>query len=283
MTIRKYLDLLKKSADKEMYLLAEEGGDLRRDPEVPNSVIRTWHMSFNEIQQFCEHATDILSQMSFFDRQSIPDLIFLRDEDTSDNFEEAIETLLGYGFIAMEIDGRNFSMHRLVQLAVQNWLWMSATTELQQELAFQRFAEIYPAHPLADPNIGLSLEPHAQALLKHDGLTEGARLCRAWFQIRRGDFHLYQALHDTALEAAQQAANDCDELLGSEHYLTLAANSLLAFTRDVIDNPVQKKEPPMQMEDLQTRFTRSEYRETMSNAAMAAFRRRYGSEGDEEE
>ena len=49
MTIAKYFALLQKDEQEEVSLLKKEGSDLRRDPEVPNSVIKTWQISFDQI------------------------------------------------------------------------------------------------------------------------------------------------------------------------------------------------------------------------------------------
>ncbi|KAF1970862.1 TPR-like protein [Bimuria novae-zelandiae CBS 107.79] len=45
---------------------------LRRDREAKNSIIATWQISFEHIQQTRPSAVDLLSLMSFFDRQGIP-------------------------------------------------------------------------------------------------------------------------------------------------------------------------------------------------------------------
>ena len=51
MTISKYLDLFCYNEFNQMSLLIKDGGDLRRDPEVPNSVMMTWQISFDQIKE----------------------------------------------------------------------------------------------------------------------------------------------------------------------------------------------------------------------------------------
>jgi hypothetical protein len=49
MSVAKYLELFHESEANQSSLLDKDGGDLRRDPDVPNAVISTWQISFNQI------------------------------------------------------------------------------------------------------------------------------------------------------------------------------------------------------------------------------------------
>ena len=65
-----YLELLH-SGDAEMKeLLATESYNLSRDPEIKNSIIQTWIISFARLQEQTPKAADILSLMAVLDRQS---------------------------------------------------------------------------------------------------------------------------------------------------------------------------------------------------------------------
>lgn len=72
-SVRQYLENFKKSERKRTTLLNHNDGQLRRDGESKNSIIITWQISFDHIQQIRPSAADLLSLMSFFDRQGIPD------------------------------------------------------------------------------------------------------------------------------------------------------------------------------------------------------------------
>ena len=72
MTITKYLQIFRDNEANQVSLLSKDGGDLRRDPKVPNSVITTWQISFDQIKALNELAAEILSTMSMLDRQAIP-------------------------------------------------------------------------------------------------------------------------------------------------------------------------------------------------------------------
>jgi precorrin-6x reductase len=71
-SVAQYLNQFKKSERKRTSLLNRDEGQLRRDREAKNSIITTWQISFEHIQQTRPSAADLLSLMSFFDRQGIP-------------------------------------------------------------------------------------------------------------------------------------------------------------------------------------------------------------------
>ena len=74
-SIQQYLDQFRESDRQKESLLDREGGQLRRDREANNSIMTTWQISFEYIRQVRSSATDLLSFMSFFDRQGIPEVL----------------------------------------------------------------------------------------------------------------------------------------------------------------------------------------------------------------
>ena len=145
-SVQQYLEDYRKSDRKKTSLLNYEGGQLRRDWEARNSIIITWQISFEYIRQKRPSASDLLSLMSFFDRQGIPEVLVrnraaIRDgyksqedqdkysgqeeENSEDNiserseddgFEDDIQILRDYSFLSVSIDG-TFECMRLC-----NWL-----------------------------------------------------------------------------------------------------------------------------------------------------------------
>jgi hypothetical protein len=163
-SVRQYIDAFQKNEKKKTSLLNYEAGHLRRDAEAKNSIIITWQISFDDIQEKWPLSADLLSLMSYFDRQGIPEEVLkvqLREEeirdstkqnqdDVADNekdedqdieedgaskandydiFEEAVERLRSYSFVSIREDGRTFEMHALVQLAMRKWLEMHGKEE----------------------------------------------------------------------------------------------------------------------------------------------------------
>jgi hypothetical protein len=118
----------------------------------------TWQISFNEIREKWPTSADLLSLMSYFNRQGIPEDVLkvrlrgreevsgltqqeddgvVKDEenegqdiedvsaseaDNDDVFDEAVKRLRSYSFISIGEDGRTFEIHKLVQLTTRKWL-----------------------------------------------------------------------------------------------------------------------------------------------------------------
>ncbi|KAK2592705.1 hypothetical protein QQS21_009606 [Conoideocrella luteorostrata] len=77
---QEYLNKFRHSDKRKIGLLGLEGGKLRRDTEAKNAILITWQMSFDYIRKTRTSAADLLSLMSFCDRQGIPETL-LRDRN----------------------------------------------------------------------------------------------------------------------------------------------------------------------------------------------------------
>jgi hypothetical protein len=76
-----YLEQLMESDESKMDLLSGGVGEqLYRDWEANDSIMTTWHISFEHIRHTRPSAAELLSLMSFFDRQGIPEML-LRDRN----------------------------------------------------------------------------------------------------------------------------------------------------------------------------------------------------------
>ncbi|KAK7423699.1 hypothetical protein QQX98_000889 [Neonectria punicea] len=95
-SVRTYLNNLQKNDKKKGSLLNTDGGDLRRDEAVSNSVVITWQVTFEQIRRERPSAADLLSFMSFFNPQGIPESILRSYKsamtEESDSDESADET-----------------------------------------------------------------------------------------------------------------------------------------------------------------------------------------------
>ncbi|KAK5110700.1 hypothetical protein LTR85_000743 [Meristemomyces frigidus] len=161
-SVRQYLERLRKSDRSKNSILDEDAGDLRRDREARNAIFLTWQISFEHVYRIRPSAAELLSLMSFCDRQAIPEaLVRRRDsngdtgageasrehntddlgddssnsadsddmsavdavgDDYDDAFDKDLRMLEGYSFVSLTIDPSTFEMHRLVQVATRKWL-----------------------------------------------------------------------------------------------------------------------------------------------------------------
>ena len=77
-SILQYLEDFYRSDVEKTSLLSREAGHLRRDHEAKNSVIITWQISFDYVRLVRPSAADLLSLMSLFDSQGIPQFLLDR-------------------------------------------------------------------------------------------------------------------------------------------------------------------------------------------------------------
>ncbi|CCC11003.1 unnamed protein product [Sordaria macrospora k-hell] len=122
---KKYLDEFRKSERNRRKLLQYDGGDLRRDGGASNAILTTWQISFDYIRSKQPSAANLLSLMSFFDRQGILGWVLnpsriAQDGDVS--FEDDVAMLRDYCLITADETEDKFEMHGLVQLSTRRWL-----------------------------------------------------------------------------------------------------------------------------------------------------------------
>lgn len=75
-TVQQYVSRLKKSEHSLYRVLGKTESDLRRDRNAENSIFKTWQLSFNHIQSKHPAAADLLSLLSCYDGQAIPESLW---------------------------------------------------------------------------------------------------------------------------------------------------------------------------------------------------------------
>jgi tetratricopeptide (TPR) repeat protein len=73
-SVKRYLDKLT-SEQTRQDILGQQTQDLRRDRDAQNCILKTWHITFEHIRRQESSAADLLSLMSFFDRNAIPEAL----------------------------------------------------------------------------------------------------------------------------------------------------------------------------------------------------------------
>jgi hypothetical protein len=86
-SISRYISNLQRGDQDRAALLEKDLGDSRRDQSASNSIIATWQISFEYMQEQRPSAARLLSLMSFFDRQGIPEFV-LRSRSEEKEAEE---------------------------------------------------------------------------------------------------------------------------------------------------------------------------------------------------
>ena len=240
-SVQQYLKMLVESDSAKSSLLNLDDGDLRRDREATNSIISTWQISFNQIRKVRPSAADLLSLMSFCDRQSIPEIL-LRQRETSgwgsadgptltitaEDFRLDIKKLRSYSLItATALD--TFTMHNLVQFVTRKWLQARSEEDSWNE----RFIHIlYEASPkdrdLKNWPVCAALYPHVKVAQSLKPRRQDRSKTWACLLFECGHNAWERGLEDDARTMATLSFNELVRLNGRESWLAFRSMMFLA-------------------------------------------------------
>ena len=231
MTVSKYLKDFQRSEKDRANLLNVAIRDRRRDSQALHSILTTWQISFEHIQEVRSSAAQLLSLMSFFDRQGIPEELLTSRYETSDSisdFEDDIHMLRSYSLVAIGTKCNVFEMHRLVQFATKKWLERDNKLEKWKEKYIAIMARIFPVGRHENWERCQALFPHAELVIEYrpmnkDFLQEWATILfnAAWYAFELGKYNKAEEMDRRALEGRET-------VLGKEHPDTLGSVSNLA-------------------------------------------------------
>ena len=250
-SVEKYLADFQESESKRTKLLEHDGGDLRRDGSASNAALATWQLSFEYIRSKRRSAADLLSLMSFFDRQGIPESLLKpteptadpnkNDESDSDNgscsgevdgeFEDDIATLKDFCLLSMNENGTEFEMHGLVQLSTRKWIKAKGFAEDFKKQYLTRLEISFPRGDYENWEACQKLFPHVEAAIKHrpkDGPNK-EDLEKVWATLLFNGYARLQGRYDVAERMAHKTKSSRIRLLGVKDPSTLSSISLFAL------------------------------------------------------
>ncbi|KAH7372279.1 P-loop containing nucleoside triphosphate hydrolase protein, partial [Pyrenochaeta sp. MPI-SDFR-AT-0127] len=250
-SVQQYLEEFRRSDKRKASLLNWEAGHLRRNEEANNSIIITWQISFEHIRSTKRSAADVLSLMSFFDRQGIPKALLRiahggtraddgneRDNDEEDSVSEDdidggliddVLALRDYSFVSETTNPETLEMHSLVQLATQRWLESKGEAEGWKQQFISTLCTAFPTGQYENWGRCQGLFPHAIAALgkrprSEESCKKWARLLynAAWYAWQRGRAEDAESLARASMEVR------C-KLLGAESNETLSSMAMVGL------------------------------------------------------
>jgi tetratricopeptide (TPR) repeat protein len=259
-SVQQYLKQFQESDRRGMSLLDREGGQLRRDREAKNSIIITWHISFNHIRQTTPSAAELLSLMSFFDRQGIPEALLgqrskrrdsqqrnaqqgQREHDSGDEqdheeddgpesidkFEDDIIALRNFSFISVNADGTSFEMHSLVQLAIRKWLEDHGQLERWRQQFIRNLCVEIPTGEYKNWTKCQELFPHAKSAVAQQPQAQSS--LRDWASILyKAAWYAYRMGNGVDAEKMSvEAMNVLKKIHGQEHRDSLNSMAMVGL------------------------------------------------------
>lgn len=224
---------IRKNENHQKRLLLSGLNDRNREPDLKNSIILTWQLSFDQIQAQHPGAAELLSLMSLFDRQSIPRKLLIEKEEDELDFEEALATLANFSLVSTEIGQETLvSMHRLVQLTVHLWLQQNEKFTTFKAMAITRLYKALPESYIWEVDAEYSLlYPHALAVFRYDvhDLSSFSQLQYSDILYNVGIYDGKMSRYDVACERLESALFFRKLHSGPEDPLTLLATGKLAL------------------------------------------------------
>ena len=289
-SVRQYIEMLEKIDKSKQNLLDRNESDLRRDREAKNSILLTWQISFEHIQEIRPSAAQLLSLMSICDRHGIPECLLrirtsedndtgssgrifdegneiVKNEDSSDHeseaglsmddldngFEDDITTLRQYSFISDTTDIEKFEMHRLVQLASRRWLVVKGNLQPSLERLSDNLCQAFDNSKYENWSKCEALFPHVKSTMKLKPESSHARLQLAAVLYRAADYAWSKGTLVDADAMSSQSLDVRQKLLGHNNKQTLMSMEMVALAKSLAGHC--KEASKLEKEVLDTRKT----------------------------
>ncbi|EAQ83260.1 hypothetical protein CHGG_09664 [Chaetomium globosum CBS 148.51] len=243
-SLEKYLSECQESERKRSRLLEHDAGDLRRDGGASNAILTTWQISFDHIRSERPSAADLLSLMSFFDRQGIPESLLKSSKQTktatrasgSEDAEDSgnptaamtrwtvgSKTMWQYygttTLIVVNEAGDQFEMHGLVQLSMRKWLETFRPAGDVQAAVHRANGSVIPDRGM----LGKARNVRKKKLGAENMATLASISLFALVQMDRGQWEEAEKLFVQVMETSKTK-------LGADHPDTLTSMANLAST-----------------------------------------------------
>ncbi|KAJ5801938.1 Acyl transferase/acyl hydrolase/lysophospholipase [Penicillium pulvis] len=220
MDIASYVHILEGQGQDTIDLLSEDFEDEGRYRSIRNPIATTWLTSFIQIQRDNHLASEYLSFMACINAKDIPAALLPPAPQIEK--EKAIGLLSSYSFVRVQNGGTRLDMHRLVQLAMQNWLKSTNTLHGCQHNAMCQVRNQYPRYDMFGRAGWRLVLPHALQVLQLTS-DEHPTKERAWLLMMVGTCQYHEERHKEAERLLKQAIDCLGVVYGPDSALTLGA------------------------------------------------------------
>ena len=220
--VKEYLEILLKGDAEMNDLLHEEYHDPARDPEIQNSIFRTWRISFEQVLKQSPRAAEILFLIAVLDRQSVPKSLLEKEGENPINFWKALGTIQAFSLISAQRGGAVYEMHRLVHLFVRNWLDAEGKRVHWEEEGLTLLDARLPWDFDEDRANWESLRPHAEAVLYRSVTRQPSDMRRADLLQRLASYERSLGQYEAANRELTEALNIHISRYGSLGFTSLS-------------------------------------------------------------
>ncbi|KAI0159859.1 hypothetical protein GGR52DRAFT_582588 [Hypoxylon sp. FL1284] len=228
MSTSKYLQHCQSSDKTMVRLLSQDFEDRNRYKNINNPIATTWLISFNHISRDYPLAARYLRFICYLAEKDVPISLLPPGEDELEA-DEAIGILKGYAFVIERNEPDSFDIHRLVRLAMRNWLQTNGEWQEWAMDAIQHLTDEYPFPNHENRSIWMRYLPHGRAVLH----------LRNEFADKETDL-LFN--YNEAEQMYRKTLELRERVLGREHPSTLASINNLALAEQMHRQTLELRE-----------------------------------------
>ncbi|KAI6080516.1 hypothetical protein F4821DRAFT_55383 [Hypoxylon rubiginosum] len=229
MSASKYLQHCQSSDKTMVKLLSQDFEDRDRYKNINNPVATTWLISFNHITRDYPLAARYLRFICYLAEKDVP-ISLLPPGENKLEADEAIGILKGYAFVIERNELDSFDIHRLVRLAMRNWLQTNGEWQEWAMDAIQHLTDKYPFPKHENRDIWMRYLPHGQTVLQ---LQENSANKETGLLFNVAESYFMLGKYNEAEQMYRQTLEVRERVLGREHPSTLGSMNNLA---DVLGN-----------------------------------------------
>ncbi|EGZ76200.1 hypothetical protein NEUTE2DRAFT_153205 [Neurospora tetrasperma FGSC 2509] len=280
-SVEKYLAEFRKGESKRAWLLSHDEGEFRREGGALSAILVTWQISFEHIRSKRASAADLLSFMSFFDRQGIPESLLrpphmdgaiqerrsdvqhdlgsnssddeIDNDETDNGFEDNVAMLTNFCLVTVSESGNTFEMHGLVQLSTRMWLKASKQEETFRQQYIERMAASFPTGQFENWAMCRTLFAHARVASDY---RPNENTVESWaILLHNGGWYAWsQGKYEDAQQMLDKARKVRERRLGKDDMATLSSTSFLALV--FRDRGLWKEAEKLFVQVMETRKTK---------------------------
>ncbi|KAM0209839.1 hypothetical protein ACHAQD_011016 [Fusarium lateritium] len=220
-TITRYLGYCRSSDATSLKLLSRDFEDRGRYETSKNPVAMTWLISFDHILRDNPRAGEYLQFICLLSEKDIP--ISLLPQATDElEADEAIGILEAYAFVTKREMAESMDMHRLVRLAMRNWLRIQNRFQETYHKVILRLDTVYPFPKHENREIWMRYTIHGQSVLQSDEIYADSRVF-ARLLLKVAESLYRQGHYQGAAKKYRQTVDIMERVLGKEHPSTLGS------------------------------------------------------------
>ncbi|KAF4632131.1 hypothetical protein G7Y89_g5991 [Cudoniella acicularis] len=226
-TISDYLGIYESSNQELIELLSKDFEDQGRYRNIKNPITSTWLISFRQIQEYDLLAAEYLYIMSCVAQRDIPRSLLPPASKLRE--VQAIGILKAYAFITELEEGNSYDIHRLVQIAVQNWLRTTGELQRWSGETIKQVSRIFPSFKHENKHECTMYLPHAQCILNFQHFPEAFQESLRKLLFNTGLYFSQTGKYIEAENRCRQALELTQRALGDDHPSTLGSMNNLAL------------------------------------------------------